>query len=302
MQLLQQGLQPRRILRALRPEGVPEAFLGAGRAQPPLHPQPFQRAGEAEAGGDDADRAQDARRIGDDLVRRAGDPVAARGRGILDAGDDGDLLLLRQAADPPRHQAGLHRRATGRVDHQEDGRQALEAEGAVQHRAAGGQADAAAEAGTGGDGALQAHQRDAGMAGEEGNVHAPQRCARAAGHQAMRPGRGRAGAASGRARARPRGAAAKPLGYSGAAFTSEGEPRWPASFAAGATATIGLPGARKGGIGAGIVRGVVHLAGIGAWYSGLSIAARRRIGRAGRKRQQENDHDGREHRCARRIT
>ena len=71
---------------------------------------------EAEARRDDPDRADDRAFIGIDLVARAGQPVAARGRDILAEDDDGQLVLVRQLADAGVDQGRLHGRAAGRID------------------------------------------------------------------------------------------------------------------------------------------------------------------------------------------
>ena len=73
---------------------------------------------EAEAGGNDPNRADDGADIDDDLVGGAGDHVAARCSDILDSGDDALLLLLRQRADALVDQVRLDCSAARRIDDQ----------------------------------------------------------------------------------------------------------------------------------------------------------------------------------------
>jgi hypothetical protein len=62
---------------------------------------------EAEARRDHADGAEDGGRVGHDLVRRAGDPVAAGGGNILDEGIGFDLVLRSETRDASGDQRGL---------------------------------------------------------------------------------------------------------------------------------------------------------------------------------------------------
>ena len=61
----------------LRAERVQHGFRLARRMDPPLDPQLPHRLDEAETGGNDADRADHGTVVGEDLVTRAGQPVAA---------------------------------------------------------------------------------------------------------------------------------------------------------------------------------------------------------------------------------
>ena len=108
--------QPRHVLRLLRLERVEDHLGLAGRVDAALHPDLAHRVDEAEAGGDDADRADDRRRIDDDLVAGAGDHVAARRADVLDEDDDRLLLLLGERADALVDQVRLDRRAARRID------------------------------------------------------------------------------------------------------------------------------------------------------------------------------------------
>ncbi len=123
--ILQQSLQPRHILGLFRPERVQLRLGRARRMHPPLDrpldPQLAHRLGEPEPGADDADGPHDRCAVHQDLVRRAGQPVPARGRDVLDKGQHGDLLFLGQPSDARRDQRRLHRRPAGRIDLQRDG-------------------------------------------------------------------------------------------------------------------------------------------------------------------------------------
>src|SRR3546814_9831040 len=75
------------LRRILGQEGVQLRLALARRMQPPLYPETLRQGLEAEAGRDDADRADDRGLVRQDLVGRTGQPVAA-GRGdILDERD-----------------------------------------------------------------------------------------------------------------------------------------------------------------------------------------------------------------------
>ena len=110
---------------------------------------------EAEAGEDDADRADDRGGIGDDLVAAGGDEVAARGRGVLDEDDHGLAVLVGEVADALGDEAGLDRRAAGRIDDDGDGGRGLDGEGALQERGDVGDVEPAG-ARIGGDDAVEA--------------------------------------------------------------------------------------------------------------------------------------------------
>ena len=108
---------------------------------------------------DDADRADDRVRIGDDLVGRAGDHVAAGGAGVFDEGDDLTLFLLRQFADAAEDQVRLHRRSARRVDRERDGRGAAHGERALERAGDAGERQARPQRRRKSDNAGQAHHR-----------------------------------------------------------------------------------------------------------------------------------------------
>ena len=77
-------LDPLDVLGFFGEEGIEGRFVLAGGVDAALDAELVHGGGEAEAGEDDADRADDGRRIGDDLVAGGGDEIAARGGGVLD--------------------------------------------------------------------------------------------------------------------------------------------------------------------------------------------------------------------------
>ena len=125
--------QPVHVFGLLRQEGIGQAFRGARRDDPPFDAVAGHQVGEAEAGEDHSDGAEDGARVDKDIVACAGQPIAARGRDILDKGMHLDALLIRQSPDAGRDQAGLHRRAAGGVDDQGHGG-GFCAEGFLDHR------------------------------------------------------------------------------------------------------------------------------------------------------------------------
>ena len=135
-------VQPRDVLGVLRPERVEQRLALAGGVDAPLDAERCDQLLEAEAGADHADRADDRGCVGEDLVGGAGQPVAARGRHVLDEGKHRQLLLVGQRADAPGDQRRLHRRAAGRVDRERHRLEAAEREGALQRRRRGRRATA----------------------------------------------------------------------------------------------------------------------------------------------------------------
>ena len=115
-----EALQPLDILRPLRAEGVEHALVVAGGMDPALDAVAGDEVVEAEGRRDHADRADDRVRIDVDAIGRRRQPVAARGRDVLDEGMDRDLQLVGEPADPRRDQARLRRAAAGRVDGERD--------------------------------------------------------------------------------------------------------------------------------------------------------------------------------------
>ena len=109
-------------------------FESPGRVDAPLDADLAHQLDEAEAGGDDADRADDRGRVDDDLVAGAGDHVAAGGADILHEDEHRLFVLLGERADALVDQVRLHRRAARRIDHQRDCRRGLDAERLLQER------------------------------------------------------------------------------------------------------------------------------------------------------------------------
>ena len=70
--------------------------------------------------------------VADDLVGGAGDHVAAGRRHVLHGGEDAQVLLGRERANPLVDQVRLHRRSAGRIDQQGHGLGIAHAEGAVE--------------------------------------------------------------------------------------------------------------------------------------------------------------------------
>ena len=98
-------------------------------------PIALDQAVEAETRRDDADRADDGGRVGEDLVARAGDHVAAGSRRVLDEDEDRQLLLLGERANAAEDQVRLRGRSAGRVDHHRDGLRARDREGPLEQSA-----------------------------------------------------------------------------------------------------------------------------------------------------------------------
>src|SRR5690606_32437340 len=134
------GFQPLYTLDVLglfREEGIEGGFVAAGGMDAPLDAELGERLDEAEAGEDDADGANDGRRIGDDLVAGGGDEIAARGGCVLDEDEDGLASLVGQIADALGDETRLDGRAARRIDDDGDGRSRLDGEGALEKRGDG---------------------------------------------------------------------------------------------------------------------------------------------------------------------
>ena len=125
-------LQPLHVLGLLRQERIEHRLVLARGVEPPLDADLLDQLVEAERAADHADRADDGGCIGDDLVGRAGDHVAAGRRDILDEGDHRHLLLVGERADAPVDQMRLRRRAARRIDRQRDRADVAHGEGALQ--------------------------------------------------------------------------------------------------------------------------------------------------------------------------
>src|SRR5699024_833032 len=122
------------ILLSLGLERVPEGFLFARGMDAPLDTNPRDRLGKAETGGDDTDRADNRGGICIDLIRRAGQPIAARSGDSGAEGKDRHLALGGKAPDARADHAALYRRTAGAVDGKRHRRDATDAKGALQHR------------------------------------------------------------------------------------------------------------------------------------------------------------------------
>jgi len=161
-----QGAHPVHILGVLRQERVGKAFRLPRRDHPPFNPLLCHEFGEAKAGKDHPDRPHDRTGIDPDLIRRTGQPIAARRCHILDKGVDRQLFVIRQPPDAGGDQAGLHRRSAGRVDDQRDSRRFAAREGPLDQR---GEACVRQRARAGRDAALQPDHRNKGAFGQKGD-------------------------------------------------------------------------------------------------------------------------------------
>src|SRR3546814_3377602 len=83
----------------------------AGGVDAPLDAGLLHQLGKAEARGNDADGADDRRRLHEDLVGRAGQPVAAGGRDVFAEGQHRHVLLPGHVADALGDQRRLRSRA-----------------------------------------------------------------------------------------------------------------------------------------------------------------------------------------------
>ena len=120
MNLIEHGLRVGLLLLAHRRERVADTLVLAGRHQAALDAELVHRAGEPEAVHQHADRADDARLVGVDLIGGSGDVVGTRGADFFD--DRINLFLVQglQALDLVVDDAGLHGAAAGRIDAQHD--------------------------------------------------------------------------------------------------------------------------------------------------------------------------------------
>ena len=109
---------------------------------------------------DDADRADERGRVGENLVAGAGEHVAAGGAGVLDEGEHRQLLLLGERPDAAEDQMRLRRRSARRVDDDRDRRRVAGGEGPFQRRRHGGDRKPLPERHHGADHPRQPHHRD----------------------------------------------------------------------------------------------------------------------------------------------
>ena len=111
------------VVFVLRPERVEHRLARAGRVDAPFDAELADRLDEAEAAGHHADRSDNGVGVGEDFVAGAGQPVAARGRDVLDEHQHRDVLLVGEVADATVDQRRLDGGAAGRIDRQGDGLQ-----------------------------------------------------------------------------------------------------------------------------------------------------------------------------------
>ena len=97
MQLLKPALESFHIRGLLGHERIEHGFGLASRIDAPFDANLAQKLVRPKIRGNDTDRADDRAAINIDLVARAGEPVAARSRDILDKGINRDALVLCQA-------------------------------------------------------------------------------------------------------------------------------------------------------------------------------------------------------------
>ena len=109
----------------------------------PFDPRFGDQVGEPEARRNHTDRTDDGCPVRIDVIRRAGEPVAARRRHVLAERVDRKIVLLGQGPQPPRDQRRLDRRTARGIHGNRDRGKLLQLEGAldrvgevVQHHAA----------------------------------------------------------------------------------------------------------------------------------------------------------------------
>ena len=148
MDVFLHGAQRLDVFRPFGPEGVQHPLALAQRMHPALDAEPRNRSVEAKASEDDADGAQDGRRMHEDFRSGAGEPVAARRADIVHEAQHRHALLLAEPADAVGDPGGLDGAAAGTVDGQRDRLQPPVAEGALDTRRHGliGERPAAAPA------------------------------------------------------------------------------------------------------------------------------------------------------------
>ncbi len=163
--ILQNALEAGHILGLFGQERIQRALGFTCRVDAAFNPLPGQKLVRTKARRDHPDRAQHRRGIDPDVIRRNRQPVATRGRHILDKGMNRDFLFLRQPPDARRDERGLHRRTAGGIDHQRHRHRLAAREGLVDHRPDGLVAQRGA--GPRADHARKAYDRDGGPAVEE---------------------------------------------------------------------------------------------------------------------------------------
>ena len=145
MDLALKRLQARDIVAVLRQERIEHRFVLARRIKPALDPDLLDQFLEPEGAADHADRAQDRRRIAEDLVASAGDHVAAGRCDILDEHQHRQFLFRSELANAQIDLTRLHRRAAGRIDDQRHRLGVPHRKGALQRPGDTGQRHAGAQ-------------------------------------------------------------------------------------------------------------------------------------------------------------
>ncbi len=141
-------------------EGIEHRLALAGGIEAALDADALHQAGEAEAAGNNADRADDRTRVDDDLISCGGDHVAAGSREVLDRDNDPLVLLLGKIADAAEDQVRLGGGAAGRIDDQSDGRRGLVREGALERAGDAFKGQAGAKRRSAADRSRQTNHRD----------------------------------------------------------------------------------------------------------------------------------------------
>ena len=142
MHVALQRLEMRDVAVALGLERVEHRLVLAGGVHAPLDAELLDQPGEAEAGRNDADRADDGTRIDEDVIAGERDHVAARRGNVLDRNDDLLAILLGERADALVNEMRLHRRAARRIHHDGHRRRLLHREGTLELRRDGSERDA----------------------------------------------------------------------------------------------------------------------------------------------------------------
>ena len=133
MDLIEHFLRVRRHFGRFRRKRVESALVLARRMNPALDAQLVHQAGEAETVHQHADRADDARLVDVDLVRRRRDVIATRRAHVVDDHIQRLRRIFRaQAPDLAIHDARLHRRTARAVDAQDHAGRAVILERTLQ--------------------------------------------------------------------------------------------------------------------------------------------------------------------------
>ena len=167
------GLEPLDVVRLLGLEGIERALVGAGRVNAPLDAELLDGLDEAEACRDDADGADDGRRVGIDFIAGDGQVVAARGRDVLAEDVDLLVLFLSELTDAAEDEARLDGRAAGGIDHDGDGRCTRKVEGLLDGTGEGREGNAGPERRGHADGPGQPQDRNDGAAREWPHMRNP---------------------------------------------------------------------------------------------------------------------------------